>query len=135
MPSYPDSARVFKPVMPLSIGFPLSVLFVIGVFLCFNGILLGDNLLPTYLGLFPLLAVLGIVLKAPWGVSLARVVIVLGYVGAAVALLSFSGSTERDLVRIGWISGILLGVGILTIAGGLLSSRSAKAYLDGGSLK
>lgn len=121
--------------MPVSIGFPLLGLFVIGLFVCFNHILFGKNFLPIHLGLFPLLAVIGIILKAPWGVSLARFVFVLGYFSAALALLHLSTHTGDWIQRFAWICGVLLGVGLLAITSSLLGSRSAKVYLSSGSLK
>lgn len=130
MSPHPHAHRERKTLMPLSIGFPIIVLFAISLFFVFNRILLGENSLPTYLGLFPLLAAIGIILKAPWGVSLARLIVVVGYIGAFGTLIQFHLSTQTPAERIFAIGAVLLGVGILTVVGGLLSSRSAKAYLD-----
>lgn len=134
MPSHPHADRERKTLMPLSIGFPIIVLFAISLFFVFDRLLL-ENSLPTYLGLFPLLAAIGIALKASWGVSLARLIVVVGYIGAFGTLIQLHVSTQPPAERIITICAVLLGVGILTLVGGLLSSRSAKAYLDVGSSK
>ena len=126
----PLADRKPKTLIPLSIGFPIIVLFAISLFFVFNRLLLGESSLPTYLGLFPLLAAIGIALKASWGVSLARLIVVVGYIGSFGTLIQLHVSTQPPAEHIIAICAVLLGVGILTLVGGLLSSRSAKAYLD-----